>query len=145
MSGEYKDLEFALLDFLAAVEASARAAKEKIQELLEERSSIAWSEINAPKPLDQNDRAIVWMKKKIDEIRASHPELKAQLVTDAHGRITALRFRAPDGEVREDVGSVARWAFEKASMRPQTSEAANPKQASEGGRGQGAERGRWSL
>jgi hypothetical protein len=130
MTDEQESVAWLLLDYLAAVEGAARAAREKVQRMLEER--LAWQEIEAPKPLEANDRAILWMKKRIDDIRAAHPELKVQLVTDAQGRVTALRFEAPNDEVRDDIMSVTRWAFEKASQRPQTSEAANPKQASEG-------------
>jgi len=118
MSGAEKEtLEWYLLDFLAALEESARAAKEKLQKILEAR--LAWHEIPAPRPLDPQDRAINWLKRRLMEIQSKHPELKTEFVTDGKGHITSLRFQAPDGEVRDDVESVTRWAFEKASMRPQ--------------------------
>jgi hypothetical protein len=131
MSNAKKDnIELLLLDFLAAVEGAARAAREALQRALE--AEIGWQQIQAPRPLDPQDRAINWLKRRLMEIQSKHPELKTEFVTDGKGYIASLRFQAPDGEVRDDVASVTNWAFEKASMRPQTSEAANPKQVSEG-------------
>jgi hypothetical protein len=108
-------LEWLLLDFLAQLEESARAARQKLQRKLE--AELAWQRIEAPKPLNPEDRAIAWLRRKLEEITKAHPELKSELLTDSSGRITALRFVAPDSEVREDVASVATWAFEKAASR----------------------------
>jgi hypothetical protein len=120
-SSEEQSVAWLLLDYLAAVEGAARAAREKLQRMLEEQ--LVWQEIKAPKPLDANDRALAWLKRKVEDIRKAHPELKVHFVTNPTGQVTALRFSAPNGEVADDIESVSRWAFEKAASRPQAVEA----------------------
>jgi len=73
--------------------------------------------VESPVPLDPEDRALVWLRRNLEAIRAKHPELRAELVV-RDGKVVGLDYSAPDPEAAKDVESVARWAFKVAASRP---------------------------
>jgi len=75
-----------------------------------------WTLLQASKPLDPEDRALLWLKRKLSEIMQKHPRVKADFVYK-EGNVVGLRYIAPDRESREDVESVAGWAFKVAAER----------------------------
>lgn len=79
---------------------------------------IIWKTLASPKPLDPNDKAILWLKRRLSKVQVKHPELRFEFILDG-GRITGLRYIATDRKVETDVEASTRWAFQKASERPQ--------------------------
>jgi len=76
-----------------------------------------WTLIQAPKPLDAEDRALLWLKRKLSEIMQKHPTVKAEFVYNQMGNIVGLKYIASDREIREDVERVTNWAFRVAAER----------------------------
>jgi hypothetical protein len=109
-----------LLAALGQVQELAGKVKEELSAVVQSRVE-EWRAIQAAKGLNPNDRALLWLKKKIAEIRGKHKDVKAEFILQ-NGSVTGLKYSAPDEESRADIESVTRWAFRVAAERPHNQE-----------------------
>lgn len=114
MNEEHAVLIRGLLDFLNSVEAAIAEFKQQIAGLVE---AAPQRQIVAEKPVNPNDTAILWLMKRLGEVKAKHPALTYNFLKDADGNITGLAYSAPNDECAQDVEKPTRWAFEKAAAR----------------------------
>jgi hypothetical protein len=109
-----------LLAALEEVQGLAGKVKEELSAIVQSRVE-EWRVIQAAKSLNPNDRALLWLKKKIAEICGKHKDVKAEFILQ-NGSVTGLKYSAPDEESRADIESVASWAFRVAAERPSKQE-----------------------
>jgi hypothetical protein len=102
-------------DFLTSIEEAVKRLKDQIAKLL---GSFEARLISSPKPVSEDDPAIKWLKTKLEEVRAKHPESSYIFIRSPDGKIAGLKVQAMDVEVLADYEAPAKWAFEKASQRP---------------------------
>ncbi|MEM2440408.1 MAG: hypothetical protein QW493_04250, partial [Candidatus Bathyarchaeia archaeon] len=104
-------------DFLSELEAAISKMKQKIAPLVgvdEEK----WRAVQCVKPVPENERAIQWLKKRLEAIKGKHPCLKYRFVKNSDGLITELEYVADNDKTGREVERVCRWAFEKALPNP---------------------------
>jgi hypothetical protein len=109
-----------LLAVLEQVQELAGKVKAELSAVVQSQIE-GWQVIQAAKGLSPNDRALLWLKRKIKEICEKHEGAKAEFIFK-NGSIVALRYSAPDEESRADIESVTRWAFRVAAERPRNQE-----------------------
>jgi hypothetical protein len=106
-----------LTDFLTSLEEAVKRLKGQIVRLV---GPFETRVISSPKPVSEDDPAIKWLKLKLEEVKAKHPESSYILLRTPDGKIAGLKCQAMDVEVLADYEAPAKWAFEKASARPGT-------------------------
>jgi hypothetical protein len=117
MSEDLKTFLANLADFLTSLEEAARRLKEAIAKHV---GAGEHHFISAPKPCNQDDPAIKWLKRKCEEVKTKHPESHWNFILTPEGKIAGLDVWVPSPEVYADYEAPAKWAFEKASQRPGT-------------------------
>ena len=109
------------LEAMKAIEDKTRELLEyeaRLRELFIECEKQIWRFERAEKPVDPEDRAISWCKRKLASYRETHPKVDYEFAKDDRGLITGLWYTAGDEEEAEAIRRMARWAFEKAANRP---------------------------
>ncbi|MEM0489356.1 MAG: hypothetical protein QW707_09210 [Candidatus Bathyarchaeia archaeon] len=102
-------------EFLNGLEESIARMKRQMAKLV--GVSEDWSVVKAQKPVSPNDKAIKWLMKRLETVKAKHPEVRFEFLKEGD-LIAGLRYSAPDEESAGDIEAPAKWAFEKAASNP---------------------------
>ncbi|MEM2026384.1 MAG: hypothetical protein QXT30_01300 [Candidatus Bathyarchaeia archaeon] len=106
----------ALSELLAGLEEAVKQAREELAKIVQEK--MEWKVIASPKPVPESDRAILWLKRRLEAVTEKHPNIRYEFMRDEAGLITGLRYTATNDEESADIEAPAKWAFKRASRRP---------------------------
>lgn len=108
-----------LLQIAEHCEALSTEIRFAVSRIIEEKTKFEdWKVLNAPSPVDVNDRAVRWLAEKcLPEVARKHPDIKWELMKAEDGKVVGLRYFCKEREVEDDIVKPATWAFEVASSR----------------------------